>query len=304
MVRRTHNLYALNSNSNYLSRNIVDKITQQTIYDGSGNQMAQTQYEYDVYVAGQNAVISTTNSAPQHDYTNYSTSAIYRGNTTRVKRWRNTDGSLLTTTYTYDDLGNIRAVQDARGNTTSYSYTDRWSNASCPPSSGNGQAYVTTATNPLSQQMQFTHFQCTGLTQDRQDQNDLNASRTGTTYNYDLFGRVTQKSVADGGSTAISYIDTPPVSSTATATATPSPNVVTTSKLDGLGRLIQTQLNSDPDGVTLTDTTYDAWGRKHSVSNPYRSTSDLTTYAYDALSRPTSVTPGITSRSPWARRSS
>jgi RHS repeat-associated protein len=295
LIRRTDNVYALNSSSNYLSRNIVDKITQQTVYNTSGTQSAQTQFEYDNYVGGQNALISTNSAqAPQHDYTNYSTSLVYRGNATRVKKWRNTDGALLTSTYTYDDLGNIRAIQDPRGNSTSYSYTDKWANASCPPASGNGQAYVTLVTNALSQNVQFTYFPCTGLTQDRQDQNDINASRSGTTYAYDLMGRVTQKTLADGGTTTTSYIDTVPVSTTTTVTATPSPNVSTVSDLDGLGRLIQTQLTTDPDGITYADTTYDAWGRKHTASNPYRSTSDPTygiiTYGFDALSRPTSVT--------------
>jgi YD repeat-containing protein len=295
LIRRTDNVYGLNSSSNYLSRNIVNKITQQTVYNTSGTQSAQTQFEYDNYVAGQNALISTSGAqAPQHDYTNYSTSLVYRGNATRVKKWRNTDGALLTSTYTYDDLGNIRAIQDPRGNSTSYSYTDKWANASCPPASGNGQAYVTLVTNALSQNVQFTYFPCTGLTQDRQDQNDINASRSGTTYAYDLMGRVTQKTFADGGTTTTSYIDTVPVSTTTTATATPSPNVSTVSDFDGLGRLIQTQLTTDPDGVTYSDTAYDALGRKLSVSNPYRSASDptygSTTYAYDPLSRVTAVT--------------
>jgi RHS repeat-associated protein len=63
---------------------------------------------------------------------------------------------------------------------------------------------------------------------------------------------------------------------------------------DGLGRVIQTQLESDPQGIVYTDTTYDGLGRKHTVSNPYRSTSDptygLTTFGYDGLSRVKTVT--------------
>jgi hypothetical protein len=90
LIRKTDNVYGLNSNSNYLSPNIVNKVTQQTVYDASSNQKAQTQYEYDNYVSGQNALISTnSNKAPQHDYTNYSSTFTYRGNATRVKKWRN-----------------------------------------------------------------------------------------------------------------------------------------------------------------------------------------------------------------------
>jgi RHS repeat-associated protein len=297
LLRRTSNVYGLNSNSNYLSRNIIDKITQQTIYDGTGAQVAQTQYEYDNYAAGQNAMIGTSGApAPQHDYTNYSTSMSFRGNVTRVKKWRNTDGAFLTTTYTYDDLGNVRTVQNPRGFNTTYAYTDRWANGSCPPASGNGQAYVTLVTNALSQKTQLTYFPCTGLTQAHQDQNDLNSSRSGTTFTYDLFGRTTQKVAADSGITSTSYVDSASASSSTSVSASPDPSVNTTSRLDGLGRVMQTELTSDPDpsGTTKVDTAYDHRGRKRSVSNPYRTgtepTSGLTTYAYDALSRIASVT--------------
>src|SRR5205807_3591945 len=70
----------------------------------------------------------------------------------------------------------------------------------------------------------------------------------------------------------------------------------TTEVFDGLGRVSQTQLTSDPDCPSgdKTDTTYDALGHVFSVSNPYCTTSDstygLTTYAYDVLGRTTQVT--------------
>jgi YD repeat-containing protein len=65
-----------------------------------------------------------------------------------------------------------------------------------------------------------------------------------------------------------------------------------------LGRVSQTQLNSDPNctngGGDKVDTTYDADGRVYSVSNPYcvagESTSGLTTYSYDGLNRTRTVT--------------
>jgi len=61
-----------------------------------------------------------------------------------------------------------------------------------------------------------------------------------------------------------------------------------------MGHPVQSQLTTDPDGVDYTFTTYDGLGRKHTVTNPYRSTSDstygTTTYTYDALGRTTLVT--------------
>jgi len=53
----------------------------------------------------------------------------YRGNASRVKLWRNTDGAMLTTTYNYDDLGNVRSIKDQHGNTSSYAYNDSWRTA-------------------------------------------------------------------------------------------------------------------------------------------------------------------------------
>jgi RHS repeat-associated protein len=70
---------------------------------------------------------------------------------------------------------------------------------------------------------------------------------------------------------------------------------------DGLGRLSQTQLNSDPSGTTYTLTTYDGLGRVSKVYNPTRCSSitsncnnettwGYTAYTYDALGRTTQVT--------------
>jgi RHS repeat-associated protein len=297
LLRKIVKTYLHDSNTAYVAPNIVDKVLTSTIYDGgSGSQIAQTQYEYDNYVAGQNALVSTSsNQAPQHDYTKYSSAFTLRGNVTRLKKWRNTDGALLTTTYTYDDLGNIRAISDPLSRTSTYSYIDSWANSSCPPSSGNGQAYVTQFTNAMSQNIKLAYYPCTGLTQAHKDQNDINASRTGTTYTYDLMNRVLTKILPDGGQTSMTYNDVPPVSSTSSSKITSSLNLVLTTVLDGLARPKQSQLTSDPQGTIFSDTTYDALGRKSTVSNPYRSTSEatygITTTLYDALSRVTKVIP-------------
>jgi RHS repeat-associated protein len=292
LIRKTDNVYGKNTDPNYLSRNIVDKITQQTIYDGSGSQIAQTQYEVDNYVAGTNGLISSSSTAAQHDDTNFPSTFTYRGNVTRVKRWRNTDSALLTTIYTYDDLGNIRAITDPLTHTSSYSNADSFANTSCPPTVGKtGQAYVTQLTNALSQNIQFKYFPCTGLKQARKDQNDINASRTGTTQTYDLLGRKGLTQFPDGGQTTNSYIDSSASTVTTTVLITNTPttlNQVSTAILDGIGRPIQSQLTA-PEGTLFVDTTYDALGRVSTVSNPHRAstlpTDGTTTTQYDSLSR-------------------
>ncbi len=253
----------------------------QTVYDGVGNQVAQKQYEYDT-----TSLTGTTN-APQHD-TNYSTGFLYRGNVSRVKLWRNTDGALLTTIYNYDDLGNVRSITDQHGNTSSYAYNDSWANGSCAPS-GNGQAYVTQFTNALSQNVTFAYYPCSGLLQARKDQNDINASRSGTTYSYDLLGRILSKSLSDGGLTSETYKDTPPVSVTTQTKIDNANNLVSVAVKDGLGQVTQTQLTSDPDGIVYTDISYDAFGHTASQSNSYRSTGEstygVTSFKYDVLGR-------------------
>ena len=312
LIRRIDKTYLHNSNSNYLTYNIVNKVLQDTTYDSTANTCnglsqpcAQTQYEYDNYVQNVNALISTSSTpAPQHDYTHYPSTFIYRGNVTRVMRWPNTaaGNNPLTTVYTYDDLGNIRAVQDLAGNTTSYSYADNWSGTSCPvvPSGDNGQAYVTQITDALGHQVKRTMYQCSGLLEARHDQNDLNAGRTGALYSYDWSGRLTQKqdthltTDSSWGSTSNTYNDVPPVTIATSTAITSTLNKTSVATMDGLGRAIETQLTSDPDGTTEVDTTYDALGRKSTVSNPYRAgtplpTDGITTTNYDPLSRVTSV---------------
>jgi len=295
LLRRTTKTYLHDSNANYVPLNIVNRVLQDTVYDGSGTQAAQTQYEFDNYVAGDNPLQSATGAA-QHDDTNHGTAFTLRGNLTRVKRWRNTDGALLTTTFAYDTLGNIRTIKDPLAHSTAFDYTDSFANTACaPPTGKTGQAWVSTVTNPLTQQIKVTRFPCTSLVQAHKDQNDINAARAGTTYTYDLLGRPTQKNTADGGQVANAYNDVPPTSVTTTTKFTSTLNMISAVIQDGLGRTTQSQLTSDPQGTILTDTAYDLLGRTATSSNPYRSTSDptygVTTNQYDALSRVTKVIP-------------
>ena len=237
-------------------------------------------------------VAGSSGGAPQHDAT-YTTSFTFRGNVSRVKRWRNTDGALLATTYTYDDLGNIVSISDPLTHTSTFDYADSWSGTGCPPPS-NSHTYITTFTNALTQQTKRTYFPCTGLLQARKDPNDIAAARAGTTYTYDLFGRVTQKSLPDGGQANNSYNDVPPVTQTSATKINGSLNLVSVATQDGLGRVVNTQITSDPDGITSVDTTYDAFGRTASISNPHRATpaptDGTTSYLYDALGRTKQIT--------------
>ena len=91
------------------------------------------------------------------------------------------------------------------------------------------------------------------------------------------------------------YSSSYPLNLVAKQKITSSLTKTSTTVLDGLSRVSQTQLNSDPDGVSYVDTTYDGNEQKATVSNPHLSTSSptdgTTTYQFDALGRATKVIP-------------
>src|SRR6266481_5222852 len=186
-------------------------------------------------------------------------------------------------------LGNLLQTMDPATHNTYFDYTDSWYQSTCAPPSGTTQAFVTKKTNALSQFSTAKYDSCSSLVGSTTDPN----SQT-TTYLYDLMGRWTQTNLPDGGQVSVTYGTTLPVTNVTTAKITASQNHVTTSVLDDLGHVKQSQINSDPSGVVYVDTAYDGLGRVATASNPYRTTSDptygTTTNQYDALGRTTKVT--------------
>lgn len=268
---------------------ILNRKASEQIKDASGNVIAQTQFEYDNYAANGNISAS---GAVQHDST-FGITFTTRGNATTIKQWRNTDGAWLNTNNQYDDAGNALKITDPLGHATQFGYTDSWGNTTCTPTGGSGAAYVSTVTDALLHVRSTAYNSCTGTPSSATDVN----SKT-TTFTYDLMNRVLTKNLPDGGQTSMTYNDVLPVSFTSSTkiTTTPSLLLLTTAMIvDGLGRPTQLQLTSDQQGTVYTDTTYDALGRKSTVSNPYRTFSDSTygisTTNYDALGRITKVIP-------------
>lgn len=110
---------------------------------------------------------------------------------------------------------------------------------------------------------------------------------------------------AGSGGTSCAQAAEPPYEAVVTEQITASVNKESTYLVDTLGRLTQTQLNSDPSGATYSLITYDVLGRKASEYNPTRcstpttdcgeTTWGVTNYSYDALSRVLSVTEPDTS---------
>ena len=264
---------------------ILDRKASEQVKDAAGNIVAQSQFEYDSFTEG-----LTASGAVQHD-SSFGTGYTTRGNLTAAQHWRNTDGVWLTTRNQYDDAGNVRKTTDPGTHVTTFSYADSWGSAACAPSGGTAAAYLTSATNALNQVTSSMYNSCSGTMASSTDANNQT-----TTFSYDLMGRLTQSNLPDGGQTTRAFNEaSAPLSVTSTAKITSSMNLTAPVVVDGLGRVTTARLDSDPQGVTYTDMTYDALGRKSTVSNPHRSTSaptdGITTFNYDALGRVTQAIP-------------
>ena len=275
------------------------------VYDGNGNRVAET----DAYLDGGSSPClsggvavgpagAVANLVPgTHDETNYGPSVpVQRGNPTRIVKWLNT-GAPIVTTATYDETGQILTSTDACGNascsdmtgtnhTTTYSYADSFVGANAP---GNSNAYLTQITDPLGNRENFSYNFATGALA---SSTDLNGKPTYYIY-ADPLNRLSRVSYPDGGRVDTTYFDPPPGSGspptvTTTQLINQGPPKTTVATLDGMGHVIMNQLTSDPAGTTEVDTKFAGNGQVYSVTNPYRSGVNGTTYfAYDALGRKT-----------------
>lgn len=262
---------------------------------GSGTKTSETDYAYD------GGSLSTA-SVVKHDEASFPASVVAsRGNVTSTTRLCISGcGSSVTTTAAYDETGQMISSTDPCGNagcidmsgsnhTTVYDYTDSPVN-----SSGNTNAYLTKVTDALGHTRKLAYSYDTGELASSTDQNN---NKTDYTY-ADPLNRLTKsQGPPDSGNqrptTTYGYNDGAPSPSVTTTTiASPNPSVVSVSVMDGLGRVTQTQLTSDPSGTDYIDTVYDGSGQVYSVSNPHRSgslpTDGTSIFTYDALGRKTS----------------
>jgi len=244
--------------------NILNLPASVTIKDGPGNIKAQTNFTYDEGTP-------TSTSATQH----ISVSGP-RGNLTTVSSLVS-GSTYVNRSVAYYDTGEVKSATDSNSNATTYLY----------PSTHNTVG-PTTVTNALSQSTSYNYDAASGLVTSVVDPNSKTIS-----YSYDAAMRPTDIFYPDGGHTSYAY-PSPHETDVYQQIDNTGRDEVVTKLTDALGRPSQTMLTSDPGGVDYVDTTYDNLGRVHTVTNPYRSTSDstygLTTYAYDALGRTTTVT--------------
>jgi RHS repeat-associated protein len=196
----------------------------------------------------------------------------------------------LTSSNSYNTNGAMASSTDVNGAVTNYFYNG---------TGGCNNLLLTSTSLPVNSLSTSQTWDCNGgvLTSSTDENGQV------TSYSYvnpstsvaDPFWRQTQATYPDGGGTTTTYstgTSLPWSISTSTAIISGT-NLNNTTIYDGLARVTQTQLTSDPDGTDYVDTTYDSVGRKSTVSNPHRSgslpTDGTTTYSYDALDRVTSV---------------
>ena len=122
-----------------------------TVYNGSGAQAAQTTYSYDVPATSAEAgTPSGYASPPAASSCNPVPSGLCLGNLTSTQQWLSTTGGLLSTSRTYDSLGNVLSATDPNGNKTTYGYADSFSNATTTLPAGQSTfAFPTTVTMPF-----------------------------------------------------------------------------------------------------------------------------------------------------------
>jgi YD repeat-containing protein len=280
---------------------IMDRVVDMQIQDGSGNIKAETKTSYD------STTLASVTGIQNHDDTNFGTGFTTRGSPTVVQKLVN--GAFGTVaTATYDTTGQVTQAQDANGNLTTISYADNFYNdsspAANPPSSFTPlkltNAYPTTFTQPIIGAFKLGYYYGSGKTAFSIDQNGAD------TYSHflDPLDRPTHtfQPLTNGnrGWSLTTYTTggTQVDAFSAINDTTPSTSCVscqhTRQTTDSFARPIQGAVVNDPEGATYTSTTYDSSGRTHTVSNPYRTTSDptygLTTSSFDSLGRSTLVT--------------
>jgi len=307
---------------------IRDEPCQQVVEDGSGNWIAEADSYYDggttlcATVSAGNSTTGVSNLPTGTHDTNFNgSSTTPRGNLTRQVRLLSSGGAGPTTTYTYDDTGQVlkmtapcgnQSCTDISGSTfvTNYSYADSYTilsggaNTTYTPSA-NTNSFLTTITDPLGYTQNFTYDYNNGQLTSAKDQN---GNTTGFVYN-DSLNRPTETTSPDGGMAWNQYNDSPPSpsvvsckllnttvgSGTCPISGVPSGSWVSnTATMDGMGHTVESQLTTDPAGTDTVKTTYDGMGNVSSVTNPFRGSSPpastTITYLYDALKRTTRET--------------
>jgi RHS repeat-associated protein len=277
-LKQTNTVYYWQNNSTYVTADLLNLPQTVKVLDGSGNTCAETDYAYDNPSYLTASGISTQHISVSGPRGNVSSVTRQLTNTpcTASPSWQ----PIASYIYSYD-TGTVPNSIDPLNHATARAYSASFAGA-----------YATTVTNALSQSANHNYDFNTGLLTSTTDPNLLQ-----TSFSFDSMFRLSQVNHPDGAQDTITHQESiVPFTATLTKQINSAQSEITTNVFDGLGRVTQSQLTSDPQGTVYTDTTYDALGRVATVSNPYRNGTDITTttgttiYGYDALGRKISET--------------
>ena len=309
LIRRTHTDYLKTNPVNgtdYTTTSIhIRSLPVQTqVFDASGVEEARTTFEYDNYANdGNHAPLQARSNISGLD-SGFTTSYVTRGNLTRSTNWILSTSTELHSYAQYDVAGNMLKVIDPRGYATTLEFADRFGS---PDSEAQGNsapselstltsyAFPTKITNALGHiaYSQFDYY--LGRPVNAQDANGIVASGS---YN-DALDRPKQVKRAIGttaeNQTTFAYDDTARLITTSSDKDALNDNLLVSKILyDQMGRTKEQRQYEGGDNYVVTETQYDALGRPHMISNPYRrwqsETAVWTTQVFDALGRVLSVT--------------
>src|SRR5215813_10520083 len=283
LLQQTATTYLWQSNSNYLSTNMLDLPASVVEKDGGGTRVAETDYTYD-----ESQYLTAANISTQHG----SAPGPVRGNLTSLSRWLNTSTNPVVSHTNWYDTGEVYQSIDPLGHTTTHTYDSYYAGA-----------YSTKTCNALSQCVSGTYDFNSGLLTSFTDANGSYAASGNTpgdpahtsNYSYDSMQRLTGAQLPPDSSghrptKTFNFPDANTVERLNTITTSLTDDLF--GYFDGLGRPYKTVHTSAGNSTVVT--TYDALGRVASVTNPYFSTNDPTygvvQTQYDALGRVTQAT--------------
>jgi len=296
--RATYTSYLTTGTNNInrpLSVTVCNNSGSDSACPGGGSRISQTLYVYDSY--GSNCPsggLAPVTGVSHHDDTNFGSSNTQRGNPTSIQRWVS-GSTYLTTQLCYDTTGQVTEEIDAKGNVTSYGYSDKFYTENgtnslqtfTPPSPTN--AYVTSVTEPIIGTATVGYYYGSGNMAFLTDENGA----TAYSHYVDPFDRPTEtdypigwnKTVYTSETQGDIYVGVGDTTASTSCTSCQHRQII----LDALGRKTSEKLVNNPSGAISVDTVYDSSSRVSQISHPYIGLSDpnhvFETYSYDGLDR-------------------
>jgi len=256
-----------------LGNNIADRVSDIQVKDGGGTVKSHRAFHYD-----EGTVTDFSTNPTNHDAA-FSSSLKVRGNLTSVIEYPDplNTATGITTAYTYDAAGNMLSAQRGSGAQTQWVFSSATQYAYPDSISVGPQTSQLTTT--------FAYDIDRGVASSTTDPNGQT-----TTFARDVDSRPTITTTPDSQSTNASYDDgatNPSVTTSNTANS-----LVSTSILDGRGRVLSLQQLNGTSPISTRAFSYNILGQPLQSSNPYgpSDTVQNTTYSYDGLGRTLTVT--------------